>query len=289
MSAVPIPEAGSLRGRRALITGASRGIGAAIAERLAFEGVSVAVAARTLDQHGHLPGSLNTTLERLRSSGSRCAALVVDLADPESRSSLVERAEDELCGPLDILVNNAAAAMYAPLRSYAGKRRQITFQVNVEAPMDLAQAVLPGMLGRGEGWIVNVSSATAKLPSVLPGNSSASTMAVYGASKAALNRLTVGLACDLLGTGVRVNSIEPRAAVLSEGAAALVGNRLSPDQIESMEEMVEAALLLCRCEPQFTGRIAVSLDLLAETRTAVRALNGSPIAVDLALTGKKVS
>ena len=159
-----LDSAGSLRGRRALVTGASRGIGAAIAERLAFEGVNVAVAARTLDQHRHLAGSLTATLDRLRPSGSRSAAFVVDLADPVSRSSLIERAEDELCGPLDILVNNAAAAMYAPLRSYPAKRRQVTFQVNVEAPMDLAQAVLPGMITRGEGWIVNVSSATAKLP-----------------------------------------------------------------------------------------------------------------------------
>ena len=200
---------------------------------------------------------------------------------------MVERAEDEFCGPIDILINNAAAAMYAPLRSYPGKRRQITFQVNVEAPMDLAQAVLPGMIARGEGWIVNVSSATAKLPAVIPGNTAASSMAVYGASKAALNRLTVGLACDLLGTGVRVNSIEPRAAVLSEGAASLVGDRLSPNQIESMEEMVEATLLLCHCRPELTGRIAVSLDLLAETQTPVLALNGSPLG--LAPTREKVS
>lgn len=282
-----VDPAASLRGRRALVTGASRGIGAAIAERLAFEGVNVAIAARTLDQHDHLAGSLTATLERLRPSGSRSAAFVVDLADPASRSSLIERAEDELCGPLDILVNNAAAAMYAPLRSYHGKRRQITFQVNVEAPLDLAQAVLPGMIARGQGWIVNVSSATAKLPNVLARNPSASTMAVYGASKAALNRLTVGLACDLIGTGIRVNSIEPRAAVLSEGAASLVGDRLSSDQIESMEEMVEATLLLCRCGPELTGRIAVSLDLLAETQTPVHALNGSPL--DPVPTGEKVS
>jgi NAD(P)-dependent dehydrogenase (short-subunit alcohol dehydrogenase family) len=99
-------------------------------------------------------------------------------------------------------------------------------------------------------------------------------MAVYGASKAALNRLTVGLAAELIDSGIRVNTVEPRAAVLSEGAAALVGDRLDPSQIESMEQMVEAALYLCRCDPDVTGRVTVSLDLLEETGVTVRALNG---------------
>jgi NAD(P)-dependent dehydrogenase (short-subunit alcohol dehydrogenase family) len=267
---------GLVAGRRALVTGASRGIGAALAERLAFEGADVALVARTAAAHEHLAGSLSATLEKVAPSGRRAVAIVADLADPAGRGHVIQRAEDELDGPLDILVNNAAAAMYAPLRGYPPRRRQITFQLNVEAPIDLAQAVLPGMLERGEGWILNVSSGTARLPTVLAGNPSASTMAVYGASKAALNRLTVGLAADCWATGVRVNTVEPRSAVLSEGAAALVGDRLKPEQIESMEEMVEAALYLCRCDDTVTGQIAVSLDLLAQIGIEVRALDGSP-------------
>jgi NAD(P)-dependent dehydrogenase (short-subunit alcohol dehydrogenase family) len=263
-------------GRRALVTGASRGIGAALAERLAFEGADVAVVARTAAAHEHLAGSLSATVQKLARSGQRAVAVVADLADPYGRSGVIQQAEDELGGPLDILVNNAAAAMYAPLRGYPPRRRQITFQLNVEAPLDLAQAVLPGMLERGEGWILNVSSGTARLPAMLADNPSASTMAVYGASKAALNRLTVGLAADCWGTGVRVNTVEPRAAVLSEGAAALVGDRLEPEQIESMEGMVEAALYLCRCDDTVTGKIAVSLDLLDQTGIDVRALDGGP-------------
>jgi NAD(P)-dependent dehydrogenase (short-subunit alcohol dehydrogenase family) len=267
-----------LAGRRAIVTGASRGIGAGIAERLAFEGADVAIVARTVDQHEHLAGSLNATLEKMRSSGSRAVAVDADLADPQSRSTIVQRAEDGLGGPIDILVNNAAAAIYAPLSTYPAKRRHITFQVNVEAPLDLAQAVLPGMIERGEGWILNVSSATARLPQQLADNPSATTMAVYGGSKAALNRLTVGLAAEVLGTGVRVNTVEPRAAVLSEGAAALVGDRLDPSMIESMEQMVEAALYLCRCEPDVTGRVTVSLDILEQTGIAVLGLDGLELA-----------
>ena len=268
---------GLVAGRRAIVTGASRGIGAAIAERLAYEGADVAIVARTVDEHDHLPGSLSSTLSKLSGSGRITAAVAADLSDPASRSTIILRAEDALGGPIDILVNNAAAAIYAPLSTYPAKRRQITFQVNVEAPLDLAQAVLPGMLERGEGWILNVSSATARIPDRLADNAPATTMAVYGASKAALNRLTVGLAAETYGSGLRINTVEPRSAVLSEGAAALVGDRLRPDQIESMEQMVEAALYLCRCEPDVTGRITVSLDLLEQTGTPVRALNGGTL------------
>ncbi len=97
---------------------------------------------------------------------------------------------------------------------------------------------------------------------------------MYGASKAALNRISNGLAAELYGSGIRVNTVEPRAAVLSEGAAKLVGATLRPDQIESMEEMVEAAVALCDCAAEVTGRTTVSLDLIEEWRLTVRGLDG---------------
>jgi NAD(P)-dependent dehydrogenase (short-subunit alcohol dehydrogenase family) len=150
------------------------------------------------------------------------------------------------------------------------KRRRVTFEVNVHAPLDLAQMVLPAMLERGEGWIINVSSAAARpTPN--------STIAVYGASKAALNRLTLGLAAEVTGTGVRVNTVEPRAAVMSEGAVALVGDSVRADQIESIEEMVEAIVALADCPPDFTGRTCISLDLIAELGLALHALDGTPL------------
>ena len=89
-----------------------------------------------------------------------------------------------------------------------------------------------------------------------------STLSVYGASKAALNRLTNGLAEELIGTGVRVNTVEPRAAVHSVGADALVGGALDASLYESMVDMVEGGLVLCDCPPEVTGGVHVSLDLL---------------------------
>ena len=255
-------------GRRALVTGASRGIGAAVAARLAAEGARVVVVARTRDRHHHLPGSLSETVERLTARGGRAVAVVADLSDPDDRTRVVTEAEAELGGPLDILVNNAAAAMYAPVASMPLNRRRILFEVNALAPLDRAQAVVPEMVARGEGWIVNLTSAAAR-----PGTSP--TMALYGASKAALNRITTGLAAELAGTGVRVNAIEPRAAVLTEGAAALVGDSLTEDLIESLEAMTEATVALCCCPTELSGRVCVSLDLVAELGLTVYDLDGN--------------
>jgi citronellol/citronellal dehydrogenase len=265
-----------LAGRRALITGASRGIGAATAQRLAAEGANVAITARTLEHHPTLAGSLHDTADRLRRYGGRVVPVVADLADDDARAAVVPQAVEGLGGPLDILVNNAAAAIYQPLADFPLRRRRLTFEVNVHAPFDLAQAVLPAMLEAGEGWIVNISSATARLwePPFQLGFLGSST-GVYGASKAALNRLTNALAVEFAGSGVRVNTVEPRAAVLSEGAEVLLGTPLSDDQVESIEGMVEAVLALCDCPQDRTGGTHISLDLLAELGLTVHELDGS--------------
>ena len=264
-------------GRRVLVTGASRGIGAALATRFAAEAADVAIVARTLERHDHLAGSLAETAARMEGFGNQVAVIVADLADGEDRARIVPEAEAALGGPIDVLVNNAAAAIYAPTSTYPLKRRRITFEVNVHAPLDLAQAVIPGMVDRREGWIVNVSSASSRLSDGPPFRREgvALTLGIYGASKAALNRETNCLAAELHGTGVRVNTIEPRAAVLSEGANELVGDQLNADQIESMESMVEATLALCDCGPDLTGRVTVSTELIAELGLTVMTLDGT--------------
>ncbi len=149
-------------GRRALVTGASRGIGAAVAERLAAEGADVAIVARTLEAHDHLAGSLRDTAARIQAYGRVPTVVVADMASPADRERVVPEAEAGLGGPVEILVNNAAAAMYAPVATMPSKRRRILFEVNALAPLDLAQAVIPGMTEGGEGWVVNLTSATAR-------------------------------------------------------------------------------------------------------------------------------
>ena len=270
--------AGRFAGRRALVTGASRGIGAGIAERLAAEGADVVITARTLDKHDHLAGSLQETATRLAGYGTKVHIVVADLTDEESRQHIVPEAAEKLGGHVEILVNNAAAAIYQPLADFPLRRRKVIFEANVHATLDLAQAAIPAMQAAGEGWIVNLSSGSAKHWTGPPFEMGAqgSTLTIYGASKAALNRITNGLGAELHGTGIRVNTVEPRAAVLSEGAAILVGASLRPDQIESMEEMVEGVLAVCDCPEDFTGRITVSLDLIESMKLEVKGLDGRP-------------
>ena len=136
-------------GKNAIVTGASRGIGAALAERLAAEGANVVVVARTVDQHDHLAGSLSETLQRCRRHGAKVDAVAADLADPASRAGIVPRALEIFDGRVDILVNNAAAAIYMRTSEYPYKRQRIMFEVNVHAPIELAQAVVPGMVAQG--------------------------------------------------------------------------------------------------------------------------------------------
>ncbi len=270
---------GRFAGRRALVTGASRGIGAATAARLAAEGADVAITARTVDHHPHLPGSLAETADRLRRHGGRVVTVVADLVDEQDRARIVPEAVEGLGGPIDVLVNDAAAAMYAPVLDFPPRRRRILFEVNVFAPIDLAAAVVPAMVDAGEGWIVNLSSGAAR-PSTGPPfelGPQGSTIVTYGASKAALNRVTNGMAAELDGTGIRVNGVEPRAAVMTEGAAALVGDTVRADQIESLEQMVEAVVALCDCPAEVTGRSVVSLDLIDEWGLEVRGLDAGPL------------
>jgi citronellol/citronellal dehydrogenase len=262
--------------RNVIVTGASRGIGASIAERMAAEGANVAITARTVDHHDHLKGSLNETVERCRAYGGRTEIIVADLADADSRDTIIPTALELFDGRIDVLVNNAAAAIYASTLKYPLRRRRLMFEVNYHAPVDLAQAAIPGMVERGEGWIVNVSSGSAKHAAGPPFRTEgvATQIGVYGSTKAALNRITNAFAVQLYGTGVRINTVEPRAAVMSEGAEVLVGNIIRPDQIESMEAMVESVVILCGCEPELTGRICVSLDLLDEVGATVMTLDG---------------
>ncbi len=271
-----------LEGHVALVTGASRGIGWGIARRLAAEGAAVAITARTLEpDEGTAAGSLRETVEQIQAAGGRAHAIAANLGDGDDRARIVGEAEQAL-GPVDVLVNNAAAAMYAPPSESPLKRRRLTFEINAHAPIDLAQRVLPGMRARRAGWIVNISSATSKHPAgppFDPGFKLGFTTTTYGASKAALERFTTGLAAEVFGDGIAVNTLAPVAAVRTPGAEALVGDVMDarPEIVESVELFVEAALALCTCDPAtMTGRVLYSRPLLEELGREVRGLDGEP-------------
>ena len=159
--------AGRFAGRRALVTGASRGIGAGIAERLAAEGADVAITARTLDEHDHLPGSLTRPPTVSGRTARRSPSVVADLTDEDDRGPCCARGGGG-AGRADRHPGEQRRSghLRPARRTSRSRRRRLIFEANVHAPLDLAQAALPGMLAAGEGWIV---TSPAPAPKLWPG------------------------------------------------------------------------------------------------------------------------
>jgi citronellol/citronellal dehydrogenase len=250
-------------GKVALITGASRGIGAAIAERLAEAGAEVAVAARTLEPDEKYEGSLSETVERIRAAGGTVVPIQADISKQADRQRMVAETVEQL-GPIDILVNNAAVTFYVPFTEFPEKRYNLMFEVQVRAPFELAQMVVPSMRERKRGWILNITSRAGIHPQGPPfADIHKRGFAVYGMVKAALDRFTTGLAAEVFDDGIAVNSLAPWDNVATPGAGA--HDLVKEFALEGIEWMAEAALALCSGDrTKLTGRVAYSQPLLAE-------------------------
>ena len=270
-------------GRVALVTGASRGIGAALAAALAAEGAAVACAARTervWDER--LPGTIHDTVDAIRRRGGHAIAVRCDLTVDDDIVDLAATVAREL-GPVDILVNNAALtvpgrppAQAAPPGPMArppsaaadragppgfldfplkGYRRH--FEVDVFAAYRLMQLVLPGMIAARRGAILNITSDASRRPGEGPWpGAGGPTPFAYGGAKAALEHLTQAVAFEMQPHGVSVNALMPSRPVATPG---LVVTAPGMDASLPMADFCEAALRLLAAPPaQVTGRVAYS-------------------------------
>jgi len=257
----------------ALVTGASRGIGAAIARRFAAGGMAVAIAARTAEEGDHrLEGSLASTVSDIKRAGGTVLAVVADIARQADRERLVETVQHEL-GPIDVLVNNAAVTYFEPVLDVSERHFQLMFEVQVRAPFELAQRVLPSMRERRRGWILNISSIAAEHPAGPPYRSLHGST-VYGMCKAAIERFSSGLASELYPDGIAVNCLAPSGLVPTPGVVFHGLTRgVSEDRLEAPEVMAEAAYALCTGDPsKLTGRLMYARPLLEELGLPVPAL-----------------
>ncbi|WP_167102810.1 SDR family NAD(P)-dependent oxidoreductase [Mycobacterium sp. DL592] len=269
-----------LAGRTALVTGSSRGIGRAIAQRLAAEGATVAVTARAYTPSPSrrsgmseaLPGTIEETIALIEDAGGEAFGLAADLDDHAARDGLID-AVVQRNGRIDILVNNAGYADYSVVENMSMATFDRTVEHYLRTPFALTKAAVPHMRRQGAGWIVNIGSVTGVAP-VRPYRDYNKTAGdvIYASCKAALHRLTQGVAAELLDANIAVNCVAPSTAVRTPGAAALI-----PDSFptEPVEYLAETVLSMCHLPAeQRTGLVAFSLHYAWSQGLAVHSLDG---------------
>ncbi|MFN2431305.1 MAG: SDR family oxidoreductase [Gemmatimonadota bacterium] len=233
-----------LRGRAAIVTGATRGIGRACALALAREGVDVAVAGKSTEERPNLPGTVFSVAREIESLGARALPVACDVRDREQVAALVA-ATVERFGRLDILVCNAGAMWWRPVLETPAKRFDLMMQVNVEHAFFASREAIPHMRRGGWGHIVTMS------PPVdlrwLPGH------VAYCISKLGMTMLALGLAEELRGEGVAVNALWPVTIIESQ---ASINHALGePSTWRTAEIVADALVAIVRHEPaELTGR-----------------------------------
>jgi 3-oxoacyl-[acyl-carrier protein] reductase len=270
-----------LTGRTALVTGSSRGIGRAIAQRLAAEGATVAVTARahaaSQSTRGGsavaLPGTIDETIALIEESGGSAFGLTADLENAEARGGLVDAVLDR-AGRIDILVNNAGFADYSPVDAMSLETFDRTVDHYLRTPFVLTKAAAPHMRKQGGGWIVNIGSVTGVAP-VRPYREYNKTAGdvIYASCKAALHRFTQGVAAELLDDNLAVNCVGPSTAIRTPGAAQLIPDTFPTEPVEYLAETVLAMCHLPAAER--TGLVAFSLHYPWSQQLPVHSLDGT--------------
>ena len=209
-------EVESLRGRVAIVTGGGRGVGRAVAHELAAAVMAVAVAARTREE-------IDAVAAEIAAGSGVALAVPVDVTDPDSVAALMREAESRLGAPA-LLVNNAGTMHVGPLADADPAEWWTDVEVSLKGTFLCTRAVLPGMVARRSGRIVNVSSYAAAEPRPYATS--------YASAKAAVLRLTDSLGAELDGTGVLVFAITPgfvRTRLVRDAASSAAGKRHMPD------------------------------------------------------------
>jgi citronellol/citronellal dehydrogenase len=246
----------ALRGKTLFITGASRGIGLAIALRAARDGANVVVAAKTTEPHPRLPGTIHTAAEQIEKAGGKAFPIALDIRDDAAVQQAARQAADKF-GGIDILVNNASAISLTGTLETPMKRFDLMLGVNARGTYCCSQACLPYLKKSPNPHILMLSP-----PLNMSGkwfrNHVAYTMAKYGMSMCVL-----GMAEEFRSDGVAVNALWPRT-VIATAALAMLGDRVKPELCRKPEIVADSAyIILNRDSRRHTGNFYIDEEVLA--------------------------
>lgn len=262
----------TLEGRTALVTGASRGIGADIARHLAGAGAAVAICARTEEStNDRLPGTIHSVAADIDAAGGRALAVRMDVRDVDSIRAGVQRCVNEL-GGVDILVNNAAVQMPGTVDDFELRHLELMWGVNLRGPVTLMHEVLPYMRAKGIGHIINISSIRAVFPGPGPyGEGREETGIVrgsfYGMLKAGLERFSQAVAQHVQGDNISVNVLSPQGGIRTPGLLYFTARDTPVEELpfEEADKMGKAAVWMCEQTPaSFSGHVVFDEEFCRE-------------------------
>jgi citronellol/citronellal dehydrogenase len=249
----------SLRGRTIFITGASRGIGKAIALRTAADGANVVVAAKTSEPHPSLPGTIHTAAAEIERAGGHALACVVDVRFEDQIRAAVAGAVARF-GAIDVLINNASAISLTSTLATPMKRFDLMHQVNARGTFACTQACLPHLLKSRNPHILNLCPPPVMKPEWFAPHV-AYTMAKYGMSMCVL-----GMAEEFRAAGVAVNALWPRTVIATAAVQNLLGGDATIRGSRSPEIVADAAhVILSRPSREHTGQFFIDEDVLRST------------------------
>lgn len=247
---------GALAGQVVLVTGASRGIGEAIAVRCAREGASVALLAKTVEADPKLPGTLGTAAAAVEAAGGRALVLPCDLRDESQVKTAVEKTLAEF-GRLDVVVNNASALNLRPTLALPVARFDLLFQVNARGTFVVTKACLPHLLQSPAPRILTIAPPLNPDPKWFKG------FATYTLTKYGMTMLTLGWAEEFRAQGVGANCLWPKTAIATAAVQNLLGGEESIRRCRTTDIVADAAWAILSKDPKVcTGNCFLDEELL---------------------------
>ena len=246
----------TLSGKTIFITGASRGIGKAIALRAAQEGANIVIAAKTAEPHPKLPGTIYTAAQEIEELGGKALPCIVDVRFEDSVKEAVDKAVTQF-GGIDILINNASAISLTPTLATKMKRYDLMHQVNTRGTFLCSQVCLPYLLKADNPHILNISPPL-NMDAHWFGPHVAYTMAKYGMSMCVL-----GMAEEFKNKGIAVNALWPKTAIATAAVQNILGGDNAMKRCRTPQIMADAAhYILSQIATEYTGQFLIDEDVL---------------------------